>query len=51
MEGAMFYWISWLYWIYLTFIVDKHHPYRFKLAAGVLTHYYFLRFPFNVWKF
>lgn len=36
MEGAMFYWISWAFWVYLTFILNKQNPYRLKLAAAVL---------------
>jgi hypothetical protein len=36
MEGAMFYWICWSFWVYLTFILDKHHPYRLKLSVFVL---------------
>jgi hypothetical protein len=36
MEGAMFYWICWSFWVYLTFILEKHHPYRLKLSVFVL---------------
>lgn len=36
MEGAMFYWISWAAWVYITFNMDKKNPYRLKLAATVL---------------
>jgi hypothetical protein len=32
----MFYWIGWMYWIFLTFIIDKQKPYRFKLSIIVL---------------
>lgn len=32
----MFYWICWMYWIYLTFILDKQKPYRLKLSASIL---------------
>jgi hypothetical protein len=37
MEGTMFYWICWMYWIFLTFILEKQNPYRFKLSAVVLS--------------
>jgi hypothetical protein len=36
LEGTMFYWICWMYWIILTFIFDKHNPFRFKLSITVL---------------
>ncbi|OIK17139.1 hypothetical protein BIV60_01030 [Bacillus sp. MUM 116] len=36
MEGSMFYWISWSFWVYLTFFLNKQNPYRFKLAAAIL---------------
>ena len=36
MEGAIFYWVFWGFWIYLTFILEKQNPYRLKLAAIVL---------------
>ncbi|MCM2531819.1 hypothetical protein NDK43_04695 [Neobacillus pocheonensis] len=36
MEGAMFYLISWSFWVYLTFIFKKQNPYRLKLTAAVL---------------
>ncbi|MCL6571342.1 MAG: hypothetical protein K6T88_06590 [Bacillus sp. (in: Bacteria)] len=36
MEGIIFYWICWLFWIYFTFILDKQNPYRLKLSAIVL---------------
>jgi len=36
MEGNMFYWISWMYWIFLTFILDKQWPYRRRLSAFIL---------------
>ncbi|CAH2715728.1 hypothetical protein BACCIP111895_02912 [Neobacillus rhizosphaerae] len=36
MEGAMFYWICWSFWIYFTFILNKQNQYRFKLSAFVL---------------
>ncbi|MDR6998560.1 hypothetical protein [Neobacillus niacini] len=36
MEGSMFYWICWSFWVYLTFFLNKQNPYRFKLAASIL---------------
>lgn len=36
LEGSMFYWICWFFWIYLTFILHKNNPYRLKLSAAVL---------------
>lgn len=36
MEGLVFYWIQWCYWIYLTFILNKQNPYRFLLSAYIL---------------
>lgn len=37
MDGAMFYWVCWMYWIFLTFILNKHNPYRLRLSAFILT--------------
>jgi hypothetical protein len=37
LDGAMFYWVCWLYWVFLTFILDKKNPYRFRLSAFILT--------------
>jgi hypothetical protein len=36
-DGLMFYWISWCYWIFLTFILNKQNPYRLRLSAFMLT--------------
>ncbi|WP_413309145.1 hypothetical protein AA0X95_12000 [Bacillus sp. 1P10SD] len=36
MEGAMFYWISWSIWVYLTFILERQNPYRLKLSVLIL---------------
>ncbi|MBS4215846.1 MULTISPECIES: YphA family membrane protein [Neobacillus] len=36
MEGAAFYLIFWMFWVYLTFILPKDNPYRLRLAAAVL---------------
>jgi len=36
MEGSIFYWVYWFLWTYFTFIMDKHNPYRLKLAALIL---------------
>jgi hypothetical protein len=35
-EGEIFYWTCWVFWIYLTFLLEKQNPYRIKLAAIVL---------------
>ena len=35
-EGEIFYWTCWAFWIYLTFLLEKQNPYRMKLAAIVL---------------
>jgi hypothetical protein len=35
-EGEIFYWTCWAFWIYLTFLLEKQNPYRIKLAASVL---------------
>jgi hypothetical protein len=36
LEGLLFYWSCWAFWIYLTFILEKQNPFRVKLAAIVL---------------
>jgi hypothetical protein len=36
LEGSIFYWVCWAFWIYFTFILEKQNPYRLKLAAIVL---------------
>ncbi len=36
MEGSMFYWIVWLFWVYITFFMNKQNPYRTKLASVIL---------------
>lgn len=36
MEGSLFYWILWLFWVYITFFMGKQNLYRTKLAAGIL---------------
>ena len=36
MEGALFYLIFWMFWVYITFMLTKQNPYRLKLAAIVL---------------
>lgn len=36
MEGSIFYLVIWSLWVYLTFILSKQNPYRFKLAAMIL---------------
>jgi hypothetical protein len=36
MEGSIFLWIVWTFWVYLTFILKKKHTYRLPLSAAVL---------------
>lgn len=36
MEGIIFYWLFWTYWIIATFFLKKTHPYRGKLSAWIL---------------
>ncbi|XJZ26058.1 hypothetical protein ACF5W4_11665 [Bacillota bacterium Lsc_1132] len=36
MEGSIFYFLFWSFWIYITFFMKKENPYRVKLAATVL---------------
>jgi hypothetical protein len=36
MEGSLFYWILWLFWVSITFLMNKQYPYRAKLAACIL---------------
>lgn len=51
MEGNMFYWICWMYWIYLTFILDKQNSYRFKLSASILILIILSNIHFEFFKF
>ncbi|MCM3692857.1 YphA family membrane protein [Neobacillus niacini] len=36
MEGSLFYWILWLFWVSITFFMNKQNLYRAKLAACIL---------------
>jgi hypothetical protein len=36
MEGSMFYWILWVFWIYVTFFMNKQNLYRSKLGSVIL---------------
>ena len=36
MEGSLFYWILWSFWVYITFVMGKSNRYRTALAAGIL---------------
>ncbi|MDP4161857.1 MAG: hypothetical protein Q8898_02030 [Bacillota bacterium] len=36
MEGLTFYWVSWFFWVYLTFFARKDSKYRTKMAAAIL---------------
>jgi hypothetical protein len=35
-EGSMFYWILWVFWVSITFFMNKQNPYRTKVAIGLL---------------
>ncbi|WP_163183540.1 MULTISPECIES: hypothetical protein [Neobacillus] len=55
MEGALFYWGFWLFWVISTFFLPKQNPYRMKLAATILiaiilSNYYLIlgKFEMNV---
>ena len=47
----MFYWICWMYWVFLTFFLDKLNPYRFKLSFFILISIILSNFHFVVWGF
>ncbi|WP_040208337.1 YphA family membrane protein [Neobacillus jeddahensis] len=51
MEGALFYWTCWTFWVYLTFVLDKKNPYRLKLAAIILIVLLLSNFQFMVGNF
>ena len=51
LEGAIFYWSCWAFWIYLTFILEKQNPYRVKLAAIVLIALILSNFQFKIGEF
>ncbi|NEX80283.1 hypothetical protein G4Z05_15740 [Bacillus thermocopriae] len=36
MEGTLFYWGFWLFWVIATFFLPNQNPYRMKLAATIL---------------
>lgn len=36
MEGTIFYWFSWMAWIYITFSLRRDHQYRLQLAIALL---------------
>lgn len=36
MEGALFYWFSWLGWVWSTFLMSKQNEYRLNIAIGLL---------------
>lgn len=36
MEGALFYWFSWLGWVWTTFFMEKQNKYRFNIALLLL---------------
>ena len=51
MSGLMFYWISWSFWVYLTFLADKKNLYRRKLSAIILIVLLLSNFQFNLGEF
>jgi hypothetical protein len=51
LEGAIFYWVCWAFWIYFTFILDKQNPYRLKLASIVLSVLVLSNVKFSVGSF
>ncbi|EKN69616.1 membrane protein [Neobacillus bataviensis LMG 21833] len=51
MEGAMFYWICWSFWVYLTFLQNKKNPYRLKLSAIILILLFLSNFQFVAGSF
>lgn len=51
LEGVIFYWSCWAFWIYLTFILEKQNPYRVKLSAIVLIALILSNFQFLVGEF
>lgn len=50
MEGSLFYFIFWAFWICLTFFIKKENPYRFKLSAAVLIIIILADVPFSIEK-
>ncbi|MGM0899916.1 MAG: YphA family membrane protein [Bacillota bacterium] len=36
MEGALFYWFTWLGWVWTTFFMEKQNKYRFNIAFLLL---------------
>ncbi|WP_160721370.1 YphA family membrane protein [Bacillus sp. USDA818B3_A] len=51
MEGSMFYWICWSFWVYLTFLTDKKNPYRLKLSAIILIVILLSNYQFGIGEF
>ncbi len=51
MEGAVFYWVFWAIWVYVTFILDRQNPYRLKLAGIVLIAIIFSNSHFTFGRF
>lgn len=36
MEGILFYWVTWMFWIIITFFMKRNHKERFFLASSLL---------------
>jgi len=51
MEGIMFYWICWFFWVYLTFLLHKKNPYRLIISAIILILIFLANFHFIAGNF
>jgi hypothetical protein len=51
MEGSLFYWCLWLFWVYITFFMNKQNPYRTKLALLILVVIIFSNLHFKILNF
>ncbi|WHY84458.1 hypothetical protein QNH39_17565 [Neobacillus novalis] len=51
MEGIMFYWICWAFWVYMTFILHKQNTYRLKMSIMVLTVIILSNYHFSIGSF
>jgi len=36
MSGFLFYWLTWAGWIFVTFLLNRTNPYRFRIAFWLL---------------
>ena len=51
LDGALFYLVFWSLWVYVTFILSRQNPYRFQLAAMILTIIIFSNYSFSIGNF